>query len=176
MSVQSTMPAMTFSEYLTLPEDRSVQLVDGRLEVTEPSYRHEEAIFRLQFALRVVLPPTSNALCVNWHINDRWAPAPDISVVERRDHGLWFRGVLALAVEVLSPSTRHVDEVVKRRGYAEAGLPFYWLVDLDVPCVVALQFVEGAFTEVARATGDTPADLPFDGGWLTLTASDLLDD
>ena len=36
-----------------------------------------------------------------------------------------------LVVEVLSPSTRTVDLVLKRRVLEEAGVPSYWLVDPD---------------------------------------------
>jgi Uma2 family endonuclease len=36
---------------------------------------------------------------------------------------------VALAVEVISPSTRTQDRVVKPGEYATAGIPYYWLVE-----------------------------------------------
>ena len=38
---------------------------------------------------------------------------------------------LLLAVEVLSPSTARYDRTLKRRRYQRAGVPEYWIVDLD---------------------------------------------
>ena len=34
-----------------------------------------------------------------------------------------------LAIEVLSPSTRHIDREEKAAEYAEAGVTEYWIVD-----------------------------------------------
>ncbi|MDQ8153580.1 MAG: Uma2 family endonuclease [Gemmatimonadota bacterium] len=40
-----------------------------------------------------------------------------------------------LIIEVLSPSTAHVDRGRKRHLYQRAGVPAYWIVDLDARCV-----------------------------------------
>jgi len=42
---------------------------------------------------------------------------------------------LLLAVEVLSPSSAKIDRVVKRDFYCDAGVPDYWIVDLDARVV-----------------------------------------
>jgi Uma2 family endonuclease len=39
--------------------------------------------------------------------------------------------LLDLVVEVLSPSTARYDRGLKRRFYQRAGVPQYWIVDLD---------------------------------------------
>ena len=41
----------------------------------------------------------------------------------------WYRGVPDLVVEVLSRSTEATDRGPKRRVYAAAGVPWYWLAD-----------------------------------------------
>jgi hypothetical protein len=38
-----------------------------------------------------------------------------------------------LAVEIVSPGSRNVDLHLKPFEYADAGIPHYWLVDLDPP-------------------------------------------
>jgi len=38
---------------------------------------------------------------------------------------------LLLVVEIVSPGSEAMDEMVKRREYARAGIPRYWMVDRD---------------------------------------------
>ena len=57
---------------------------------------------------------------------------PDIVVVRTADldifHDRHIYGVPALLVEVLSPSNAMIDTETKRRAYARAGVPEYWIV------------------------------------------------
>ncbi|MCC7131363.1 MAG: Uma2 family endonuclease, partial [Gemmatimonadales bacterium] len=50
---------------------------------------------------------------------------------------LGWRGfaVPRLAVEILSPSTARHDRITKRRRYQQAGIPTYWIVDVDAGVV-----------------------------------------
>ena len=45
---------------------------------------------------------------------------------------------LLLAVEIVSPGSAAMDEVVKLREYAEAGIPRYWMVERDAAQTVTL--------------------------------------
>lgn len=40
-----------------------------------------------------------------------------------------------LVVEVLSAGTARFDRVIKRRRFQRAGIPEYWIVDLDAQAV-----------------------------------------
>ncbi|MCA4995831.1 Uma2 family endonuclease [Tsukamurella tyrosinosolvens] len=53
-----------------------------------------------------------------------------------------------LAVEVLSPGTRRVDLVMMRSEYADAGIPHYWIVDLDASTLEALAFSGDGYESV----------------------------
>ncbi len=53
-----------------------------------------------------------------------------------------------LAVEVLSPGTRRVDLVMMRSEYADAGIPHYWIVDLDASMLEALAFSDDGYESV----------------------------
>ena len=61
---------------------------------------------------------------------------------------------MVLAVEVLSPSTRRRDLVEKRAKYEAAGVPSYWVVDPEVPSVLALKLIDGRYQVVGDAEGD----------------------
>ena len=40
-----------------------------------------------------------------------------------------------LVVEILSPSSASFDRTIKRRRFQQAGIPEYWIVDLDARTV-----------------------------------------
>jgi Uma2 family endonuclease len=88
-------------------------------------------------------------------------------------------GAPELVVEVLSPSNRRYDEVVKRQLYAEAGVASYWIVDpgLDVGPVVltVLDLQDGEYVETARVSGTESwtATRPFE---VTVVPDELLDE
>jgi Uma2 family endonuclease len=50
--------------------------------------------------------------------------------------------------EVLSPSTAARDRIIKRRLYAQAGIPFYWLIDPELRAVEALALRDGVWVEL----------------------------
>lgn len=59
-------------------------------------------------------------------------------------------GVPALVIEILSPSSRRADAIIKLGAYARHGVPEYWLVDLEAPVVVVhWRPVAGVYQEVA---------------------------
>src|SRR5262249_46167778 len=60
--------------------------------------------------------------------------SPDVFVVtlEQARTLDWSKMVdLLLVAEILSPSSAQHDRFIKRRGYQEAGIPLYWIVDAD---------------------------------------------
>ena len=93
---------------------------------------------------------------------------PDIIV--GRDEEFTEREIArpALAVEVLSPSTRLFDTHVKRARLERAGCPSYWVIDPvarpEEAALVAWELdADGAYRQVAKVVGDEPfrATLPF---------------
>jgi Uma2 family endonuclease len=76
---------------------------------------------------------------------------PDLIVILRerlhiyRGHVIF--GPPDLVIEILSPSTRNVDEGHKRRFYAEAGVPEYWLFDPD-GIIRPFALVDGAYVSI----------------------------
>lgn len=81
---------------------------------------------------------------------------------------------LLLAVEVLSPSSRSVDLLLKRGLYEESGVAAYWVVDPLVPSIRAWVLVEGHDVDEGYAEGGQAlrVERPFP---VTVTPRDLLD-
>jgi len=77
---------------------------------------------------------------------------PDAVVVSQaeidrvdREGGLLRASEVLLAVEILSPSSKRTDYRVKRDEYADAGIPFYWIIDVDKPVSLAAMHLAGEF-------------------------------
>lgn len=133
------------------------ELVDGMLLVTPPPLIPHQLVAHL--LANVLDPAMPRELLVvpgpaQVTHGDRTSLEPDFSVVRRADvlDGKLIAPPL-LVVEVLSPSTRSKDLVLKRSVYAEIGIPSYWIVDTTVPSVVVLELEAGSYVERARAQG-----------------------
>jgi Uma2 family endonuclease len=164
---RTTVPAgpWTVDDLDGLPEGSTTryELVDGALLVSaEPSLQHQRVNGQLFRLLQDAAPPELEVfLPVDVRLSPVRQLAPDITVVRREDAtGRRLERAPLLVVEVLSPSTRTVDLVLKRRVLEEAGVPSYWLVEPDDGVVTVLELAGGAYREVARGS-DVTVERPF---------------
>jgi Uma2 family endonuclease len=77
---------------------------------------------------------------------------PDIAVVEeaalqrvRDKGGLLKASEVRLIVEIVSPGSRRMDNVIKPGEYADAGIPHYWIIDLAAPISLHVWHLAGEF-------------------------------
>ncbi|MFD0200757.1 MULTISPECIES: Uma2 family endonuclease [Saccharothrix] len=150
----------TLEEVLAMPEDPSqrVELVDGALLVSPlGTGRHQMLVGDCYAALRAACPPGHEVMPgLNVGLSGGRMLIPDFTV-----NRAGFRGLLLpvqdllLAGEVLSPSTRVQDLTLKKQLYAEAGVPFYLVVDPRGGEPVATLFeLDGVdYVESARSGG-----------------------
>ncbi|MFN8572050.1 MAG: Uma2 family endonuclease [Gemmatimonadaceae bacterium] len=126
-----------------LPDDGNrYELIDGELFVTPaPTRRHQRAVSKLarlledfaeQQGLEVLFAPLGVPIAGGEVQPDivvcpmvRGPQIPDVVDIAQ----------LVLAVEVLSPGTKHRDRQAKRHLYQSNGVPEYWIVDLDARVV-----------------------------------------
>lgn len=155
---------ITRAELDAMPDDgRRHELLDGVLLVTPaPAPRHQVAVSRLNRLLGSVCPAGLEVLVAPLDVvlSDDTVLEPDVLVARFAD--LTERDLPKpplLAVEVLSPSTRRYDLLLKRSRYEAAGTPSYWVVDPDEPSVTAWELRDGAYAEAGRASGDEALEL-----------------
>ncbi|MHB8263656.1 MAG: Uma2 family endonuclease [Acidimicrobiales bacterium] len=170
--------ALTYEDLQHFPDDGyRRELVHGQLIVSAaPVHNHQRAVSRLIVALAAACPPNLEVLPApcDWAVSEDTVYEPDIIVVGR--DAPWdrrFEGTPQLAVEVLSPSTKDTDTVLKRYEYEQAGVPAYWIVDVDVPSLTVLSLDAGSYTEAARVEGSES----YDAEWpyqVTITPLDLV--
>lgn len=128
-----------------LPDDgRRYEVVAGELLVTPaPSFSHQEAVGRLLHTLADYVDRTHVGHAAISPADLTPEPGslvqPDVFVVAlvagRRPHDWSDVEHLILAVEIISPSTARADRTVKRRLYQRAGVPEYWIFDLEARLV-----------------------------------------
>jgi Uma2 family endonuclease len=129
----------SYEDYAALPNDgRRWEVIDGELEVNPaPAPRHQTVSRRLQFELMRLLEEPGIAQIFNAPIDlilsDSNILQPDLAILgSSRDHLITGRGIEGppdIVVEVLSPSTKVLDQRVKKRTYARFSVPEYWIVD-----------------------------------------------
>lgn len=140
------------------PDDgRRYELIDGVLVVSPASrHVHQVVLGNLHLLLRsacpaelqVILAPFAVALADDTEVQPDLLVAPRSQFTSRE-----LPGAPLLAVEVLSPSTRRFDRLLKRDRFEQAGVASYWLVDPDEPAVVVLELVAGRYVEAGQAAG-----------------------
>ena len=147
-----------------LPDDGlQYELLDGMLHVSPlPTRQHQAVRAALGRLLAAACPPELVALCtpMDWQPDPRTSLQPDVMVFPREYLAAEkFGDPLTLVIEVLAPSTRYRDLMLKRSKYARAGVGSYWVVDPNVPSVLAGDLVEGHYQVVGEAEGDQLLEL-----------------
>jgi Uma2 family endonuclease len=150
---------------LTPDDGVRYELVDGMLMVTPtPLAIHQRSLGKLCFQLAPACPEHLEVFRVEFRPHSRLALVPDLVVLRYDDPGTqWLEEPLLLAVEVLSPATRTVDQVFKRKLYEGAGVASYWMFDPDEVRLTVLELEEGEYVERAVVSGDEvfEAEIPF---------------
>lgn len=164
MTLQPVAPPhpLTVAEYLAIGEVEPgyTELVEGRLVMcASPVYDHQEALLALALQVRQQLPPELGAV-LDLDLDLQFVPPdgpgtvrrPDLVVTTvearmrlRREGGVLRASEVLLVAEVVSPSSRRTDHVAKRAEYADAGIPHYWIVDLDDPITLTACHLAGEF-------------------------------
>jgi Uma2 family endonuclease len=113
-------------------EDTRVELIDGLLVDMSPKTReHEQAILWLLKRLFAAVDVSRFDIAVGAPLSlGDSEPEPDLIVVEAGVARPYHAATAALVIEVAVSSLRR-DLSVKPRLYARAGVPVYWVIDLD---------------------------------------------
>lgn len=148
----------TVDDLAQLPDDGlRHELIDG-LHIVSPSpvTMHQRIIGNLYLVLRAGCPDDLEVFLSPFDVvlaRDT-VLEPDLLVARRSDlTAANLPATPVLAVEVLSPSTRRYDRLLKRDRLEAAGCPSYWLVDPDEVSITALDLLDGRFQEVGHAIG-----------------------
>ncbi|WP_405100859.1 Uma2 family endonuclease [Micromonospora sp. NBC_01412] len=174
-ALQSDQPpegGWTTDDLAALPEDgRRRELLDGVLLVSpSPTRVHQTIAGRLMVALEEDCPDEYDVTQgVEVRINRTRSFIPDVlvttSVAARRQPSRYEAHEVVLAVEIVSPSTLSIDRVLKPALYAQAGIPYFWRIEVEDDGLVVhthrIDPVDEVYTETGRWTKVVDTGEPF---------------
>lgn len=175
MAIMPTAPTMPTGRPLTLEDFEAIrdaaddghryELVDGCLIVTpSPTWLHQRVSTRLIERLLTTNPDRSRFEVLHAPFDVRpGGPTnlqPDVMVFTDASAP---SPMPLLVVEILSPSTRHIDLGLKWSRFAEAGIEHYWVVDPQVPSITAWTLADGLYVVTREISGEDEAVLT--GPW-----------
>jgi len=170
---------LTIREYANLGEIEHgrYELQEGRLVMSpSPTPDHMIAIARLYGALERQIPKDFAAV-PDVDVDLQLAPAthpgssrrPDLLIVRRealgrvrKERGLLRAGEVLIVIEIVSPGSERTDYVIKRGEYADAGIPYYWVIDLQPSgSLTAFQLAGGfGYQEAGEFAGTFEIETP----------------
>jgi Uma2 family endonuclease len=144
-----------------LGEDDRVELIEGEIVEMSPIGRlHRAFVGNLIQLLAVRLAGHAIVWAQNPIVlTEDTEPQPDIAVL--RNRGLSYKEREAHAEDVLllvevADTSLAYDRTTKRRLYAEAGIPEYWIVDCTTETVEVFRDPgPDGYRDIARGTGPT---------------------
>ncbi len=130
--------ASTYQDYLALPEDRRFELIEGELcMVPSPSFFHQAIARNLVFLLWHHVKANDLGVVVgapmDLVLSDHDVVQPDVMFISKAMRGIIteasIQGTPDLIVEIVSPTHRERDLLVKKTLYARYKVSEYWVVD-----------------------------------------------
>lgn len=170
--------ALTREDLDALPDDgHRYELIDGVLVVSPaPRTVHQRALRELLYVVQAACPDGLEIFFAPFDVvlGDDTVMQPDLVVARTEDvteRDLPTAPVLA--VEVLSPSTRAYDLLLKKDRLQRAECPSYWVLDPEIPAIATWSLVDGVYVDSGTAVGHDALEIdhPFR---LTIVPGDLV--
>ncbi|MDO4804130.1 MAG: Uma2 family endonuclease [Lachnospiraceae bacterium] len=160
----------TLDDYYALPDDRRVELIDGVIyDMAAPSSTHQRILGDLHLLFRecsdqhgmpceVFLSPFD----VRLDRDNYTMVQPDLVVICGEfdvDGSIRYEGAPDLTVEILSPSSRMKDQILKLYKYQNAGVREYWIIDPKHRTVAVHYFEEDYAVKIYDFESEIPVGI-----------------
>jgi Uma2 family endonuclease len=173
----------TEEQYLKLTNQTNhlIEFSDGEIEVLPmPTRRHQVILLLLYELFKAMVHPLGGIVLVaplRLQVRPGKFREPDVLMLLRADDprnqdAFWFGA--DIVVEVVSPDRPERDIEEKRRDYAEAGIPEYWIVNPLTDTITVLTLEGEIYTEHGVfGHGDTAVSKLLNG--FRVTVDEVLD-
>jgi len=162
----------TIEDYLALPDEQRVELIDGVIyDMGAPTIPHQliagfiyaqllDYILKHKGPCMPFIAPTD----VQLDCDGRTMVQPDVLIVCDRNKINRKRvfGAPDFTIEVLSPSTRNKDILIKSGKYQRAGVREFWLIDPDAETILVFDFEQNVSMKLYTFNDKVPVGI-YDG-------------
>ncbi len=162
----------TLEDYLALPDDQRVELIDGVIyDMAAPTLIHQAIGDDLQTLFNAYIRKKhgqcrafTSPVDVQLDCDDKTIVQPDVLIIcdpskLRRER---IYGAPDLVVEVLSPGTSRKDRILKLTKYKKAGVREYWIIDPDRKRVFVYELEKGDGCRIYSFADTVPVGI-YDG-------------
>jgi Uma2 family endonuclease len=166
---------MNARQYIDHPHsERKSDLIEGVFVMASPaSFRHEDvqSCFFMNFGFFVTQKSLGKVMGPNtaYRLSEENVFQPDVSFIQtERLHlarTVFFPGPPDIAVEIVSPSSRHYDEFEKMVNYGRYGVQEYWLINPLDETAVFFTRMDGEWISIPAEKGILRSQV-LDGFWL----------
>jgi Uma2 family endonuclease len=142
----------TLEDYYNIPDERRVELIDGVIyDMNAPSIYHQLVSAEIVYQMKTCkeqhgLPcfPFAAPVDVQLDRDEKTMVQPDVIIICDRNKMIrrCIYGAPEFVLEILSPSTRSKDQILKLKKYKEAGCREYWVIDIENKTVTVFMFEE----------------------------------
>lgn len=172
----------TIEEIYALPEGERAELINGELYMmATPARIHQELVSGLFYEIAAYIRGNKGKckvypapIAVFPHKDDSTYLEPDIIVVCDRDKldDKGCKGAPDMVIEIVSPSSKKLDYVLKLAEYEKAGVREYWIVDPNKQCILVYRFTENDAPAMYHFTDKVPVGI-FEGLEIDFAEMDL---
>jgi len=152
----------TYEDYVLFPDDgRRHELIDGEHYVTpSPVTKHQKISGNLFGLLYSHIQKTKIghlfAAPMDVVLSDLDVVQPDLLYITNTHASIMteknIQGAPDLVVEIVSESSRKIDEMIKRKLYERYRVPEYWIIDPELESVKVYRLSDKGYSRIAELT------------------------
>ncbi len=160
----------TYQDYLLLPGDKRYEIIEGELIMVPAPIPYHQDVSKSLFLLLNNYVESKNLGKIYYApidvvLSDENIVQPDILFISKKRFSIIaeknIQGAPDLVVEIISPSTRERDRLLKRKLYAKFGVREFWLVDGEKKEVEVLTLKGKGFEKTGLYTRNETLLSPF---------------
>ena len=165
---QSQERIYTVEDIYALPNGTRAELIDGQIYyMAPPSRKHQKILLSLSRVISDYIDKNNGACEVDiapfsvfLNENDKNYVEPDISIIcdQNKLNDKVCVGAPDWIIEIVSPSSKRMDYMIKLFKYRTAGVREYWIVDPDKDRITLYNFEKDDIAEFSFAD-DIPVSI-----------------